>query len=304
MIKYIIKRILIGIITMLVLITVTFFLVRLMPGSPFEAENVSASMIGTLEKEYGLDQPLYKQYINYIDKVLHGDLGVSYKKGISIKELIKRGAPATMSLGIITFIVSAVIGIILGIWQATTKSEFIRGLLVSYATLGVSLPNFITALLLIMVFGVWLHLLQIVGLSTPKHYILPVIAQSFGPIATISRLVKTTYTEAMQQDYVIMARAKGLDKMHISIRHILKNAIIPVITYFGPCIAFLLTGSFVVESLFSIPGIGKEFVNAISNRDYTVVMGLSIFIGAAIIIANLIVDIICSFVDPRIKLTN
>ncbi len=304
MVKYIIKRILIGFVTLFVLITVTFFLVRLMPGSPFEAENISTSMIESLEKEYGLNQPLYVQYVGYLDNILHGDLGISYKKGISVNEMIRRGAPATMSVGILAFLFSAFAGIALGIWQATTKSEFMKGVLISFATLGVSLPNFIVALILIIVFGAMLQLLPIVGLASPKHYILPVIAQSFGPVATISRLVKSTYSEAMQQDYVIMAKAKGLTKSHISLRHILKNSMIPVITYFGPSIAFLLTGSFVVESLFSIPGIGREFVNAISNRDYTVVMGLAIFIGAIIIVANLIVDIICSFVDPRIKLTD
>lgn len=304
MLKYVVKRVLIGIATIFALITITFFLVRLMPGSPFEAENVSSAMIKTLEKEYGLDKPLFLQYITYLDKILHGNFGVSFKKGVSVNELILRGAPATMKLGIISFLLSALLGIGLGIWQATTKSEVTRGILLSFATLGVSLPNFITALLLIMLFGAFLQLLPIVGLSTPRHYILPVIAQSVGPIATISRLVKSTYTEAMQQDFVTMAKAKGLTKPYISVRHILKNSMIPVITYFGPCIAFLLTGSFVVESLFSIPGIGREFVNSISNRDYTVVMGLSVFIGAIIIIANLAVDIICSFIDPRIKLTD
>ncbi|MDR3084819.1 MAG: ABC transporter permease [Christensenellaceae bacterium] len=301
MLKTIIKRILIGVATMFVLITVTFFLVRLMPGSPFEAENVSTQMIASLEKEYGLDQPLFNQYVLYLEKVLHGDLGISYKKNISVVALIARGMPATMQIGLLAFLMAAVVGIGLGIWQASTKSGFIRGLLVSYATLGVSLPGFVTALLLIVVFGAWLQALPVVGLTSPKHYILPVIAQAFGPIATISRLVKSTYSEAMQMDYVTMARAKGLSKWQISLKHILKNAILPVITYFGPAIAFLLTGSFVVESLFSIPGIGKEFVSAISNRDYTLVLGLSIFIGGVIIIANLLVDILCAIVDPRIK---
>jgi oligopeptide transport system permease protein len=293
-----------GVVTLFVLITITFFLVRLMPGSPFEADNVSTQMIEKLETEYGLNQPLFTQYTNYLVKVIHGDLGISYKKGVTVNKLIARTAPATMKLGIITFIFAVIVGTLLGIWQATTKSEFIEGLLVTYATLGVSLPNFIIALFLILFLGVWLQAFPIVGLSSPKYYVLPVIAQSFMPIATISRLLKSTYSEAMQEDYVILANAKGLSAPMISFRHILKNAMIPVVTYFGPCFAFLITGSFVIETLFSIPGIGREFVNAISNRDYTLVLGLSIFIGIVIIIANLVVDLICAIIDPRIKLDN
>jgi oligopeptide transport system permease protein len=304
MLKYIIKRVLIGLVTMFVLIAVTFFLVRLMPGSPFEAENVSKKMIQKLEKEYGLDQPLFNQFVNYIDKVCHGDLGISYKKSVPVSELIARGMPATMQIGMIAFALAAIMGILLGIWQANTKSGFIRTMLLSYTTLGVSLPGFIIAIMLILVFGIWLQAVPIVGLTSPKHYILPVLAQMFGPVATISRLVKSTYSEAMQMDYVTLARAKGLSKSTVMVRHILKNAMLPVITYFGPSIAFLLTGSFVVETLFSIPGIGREFVNAISNRDYTLVLGLSIFIGGVIIVANLAVDIICSVVDPRIRFTD
>lgn len=305
MIKYILKRLAIGAITLFALTTITFYLTRLMPGNPFQTENISTSMLETITAHYGLDKPIDQQYVIYLKNLLHGDLGISYKKsGVSVNAIIAAGFPVTMKLGVITYIVAAFIGIAIGIWMAVTKKEFVRGALLTVSTLGVSIPNFVFAIFLMLVFGVILQWCPVLGLDTPKHYILPVITQAVYPVAQISRLVQSSYTEAMNQDYVIMARAKGLTKGTITIRHILKNAILPVITVSGPMLAFLITGSFVVENLFTIPGIGREFVNSISNRDYTVIMGLTIFIGAIIIVANLLVDIICALVDPRIKLND
>lgn len=304
MLRYIIKRLLIGIITLWALVTLTFILVHRMPGSPFEAENLSGSTVAQLEEAYGLNEPEWKQYLIYMENLLHGELGISYKKNISVNTLIARGAPYTIRVGLISFAISAVIGIAIGIWMSVTKNQVIKNILLAYATLGVSVPAFVIALYLMLIFGVWLSAVPIVGLTTPAHYILPVAAQAFGPIATIARLTKSTYTEATQMDYVIMAKAKGLSNFQIMFKHVLKNALIPVVTYFGPAIAFTVTGSFVIEQIFSIPGIGREFTNAITNRDYTVVLGFSVFIGALIIVANLVVDILCSLIDPRIKLTD
>ena len=304
MVRYIIKRLFIGVVTIWALITITFFLIRIIPGSPFEADNLSQSAIEQLESTYGLDEPMWKQYILYMENLMHGDLGISYKKNVSVNTLIARGFPYTLSIGLLSIAVSAFIGILMGIWMATSKRLAVKNTLLGIATLGVSIPGFVTAILLMMVFGVWWPVLPIVGLGSPANYILPVAAQSFGQIASIARLTKSTYSEAIQMDYVTMARAKGLSNLYITARHVLKNALIPVVTYFGPAIAFLITGSFVVESIFSIPGIGREFTNAITNRDYTVVLGFSVFIGVIITVANLAVDIICSLIDPRIKLTN
>ena len=304
MVRYIIKRLFIGVVTIWALITITFFLIRIMPGSPFEADNLSQSAIEQLESTYGLDEPMWKQYILYMENLMHGDLGISYKKNVSVNTLIARGFPYTLSIGLLSIAVSAFIGILMGIWMATSKRLAVKNTLLGIATLGVSIPGFVTAILLMMIFGVWWPVLPIVGLGSPANYILPVAAQSFGQIASIARLTKSTYSEAIQMDYVTMARAKGLSNLYITARHVLKNALIPVVTYFGPAIAFLITGSFVVESIFSIPGIGREFTNAITNRDYTVVLGFSVFIGVIIPVANLAVDIICSLIDPRIKLTN
>lgn len=304
MVRYIIKRLFIGVVTIWALITITFFLIRIMPGSPFEADNLSQSAIEQLESTYGLDEPMWKQYILYMENLMHGDLGISYKKNVSVNTLIARGFPYTLSIGLLSIAVSAFIGILMGIWMATSKRLAVKNTLLGIATLGVSIPGFVTAILLMMVFGVWWPVLPIVGLGSPANYILPVAAQSFGQIASIARLTKSTYSEAIQMDYVTMARAKGLSNLYITARHVLKNALIPVVTYFGPAIAFLITGSFVVESIFPFPGIGREFTNAITNRDYTVVLGFSVFIGVIITVANLAVDIICSLIDPRIKLTN
>ena len=304
MVRYIIKRLFIGVVTIWALITITFFLIRIMPGSPFEADNLSQSAIEQLESTYGLDEPMWKQYILYMENLMHGDLGISYKKNVSVNTLIARGFPYTLSIGLLSIAVSAFIGILMGIWMATSKRLAVKNTLLGIATLGVSIPGFVTAILLMMIFGVWWPVLPIVGLGSPANYILPVAAQSFGQIASIARLTKSTYSEAIQMDYVTMARAKGLSNLYITARHVLKNALLPVVTYFGPAIAFLITGSFVVESIFSIPGIGREFTNAITNRDYTVVLGFSVFIGVIITVANLAVDIICSLIDPRIKLTN
>lgn len=304
MVRYIIKRLFIGVVTIWALITITFFLIRIMPGSPFEADNLSKSAIEQLESTYGLDEPMWKQYILYMENLMHGDLGISYKKNVSVNTLIARGFPYTLSIGLLSIAVSAFIGILMGIWMATSKRLAVKNTLLGIATLGVSIPGFVTAILLMMIFGVWWPVLPIVGLGSPANYILPVAAQSFGQIASIARLTKSTYSEAIQMDYVTMARAKGLSNLYITARHVLKNALIPVVTYFGQAIAFLITGSFVVESIFSIPGIGREFTNAITNRDYTVVLSFSVFIGVIITVANLAVDIICSLIDPRIKLTN
>ena len=212
MTKYIIKRLLIGVVTIWALVTITFVLIRIMPGSPFEADNLSESAIEQLEDAYGLNEPMWKQYVLYMENLMHGNLGISYTKNVSVNTLIARGFPYTLSVGLISIVVSAVIGVPMGIWMASTKRLAVRNTLLGIATLGVSVPGFVTAILLMMAFGVWIPLFPIVGLMTAASYVLPVAAQSFGQIASIARLMKTTYSEAVQMDYVVMARAKGLKK--------------------------------------------------------------------------------------------
>lgn len=304
MLRYALKRVGVGLITLLALIVITFLLVRLMPGNPFDIANLTPSNQEEMMRHYGLDKPISEQLVQYIKNLLRGDLGISYKKsGTTVSELIRLEAPATMRIGGIAFLLALAVGTVIGIWMATTGREFVRGSILTLTTLGISVPNYVLALVLMLTLGVKLQWFPVLGLSTPAHYVLPVITLAVYPIAQISRLVKTSYSEAMQQDYVVMARAKGIRSGRIIVVHVLKNAMIPVITAAGPMIAFLLTGSFVVETIFTIPGIGREFVTAVSNRDYTVVMGLTIFFGALIILCNLAADLLCALVDPRIKLT-
>ena len=305
MVKYILKRLILGAFTLFCLVTLTFFLTRLIPGSPFDTANITPSMLKTLESHYGLDQPLDEQYVLYMKQLLKGDMGVSFKKtGVSVNDIIASSFPVTLRLGLLAFALAMVVGIVIGIMMAVTKSEKIRGLLLSFSTLGVSIPNFVFAILLMMLFGVILKWLPVLGLSSPLHYILPVVSLAVYPISEISRLVHSSFAEAMNQDYVTMARAKGISTIAVLVRHVLKNAMLPVITVAGPMMAFLVTGSFVVENIFTISGIGREFINSINNRDYTVIMGLTVFVGMIIILFNLLSDIVCALVDPRIKLDN
>ncbi len=303
MLKYIGKRLLFGIVSLFALIVIVFFLTRFMPGNPFNYENINQSVRDELLSHYGLDRPVLEQLGVYLNNLLHGDLGISYKKaGMTVNELIRTEAPYTLRLGVISYVISLVLGVFLGIRMAVTSRESVRGGLMAFTVMGISIPNYVLALLLMLVFGVMLKLVPVVGLGTWKHYILPVASLTVYPLAQISKLVRSSYTEAMQQDYVTMAKAKGIAGRRIVLVHILKNAMIPVITASGPIIAFLVTGSFVVEEIFTIPGIGREFVDAVSNRDYTVIMGLTIFLGITLMICNLAADILCVLVDPRIKL--
>lgn len=303
MIKYIVKRLAMGVVTMFFLITITFWLTRLMPGSPFATDNISPSVLASLEANYGFDKPIDQQFVIYLQSLLQGNLGVSYTRtGVTVNDLIAQGFPVTLKLGLISFAIALVIGTVIGIWMSTTKSSAVKGWLITGSTLFISIPGFVLAIVLLMVFGQGLKVLPVLFDGSFLSYIMPVLALAVYPIAQISRLVHASYTEAMNQDYVVMARAKGLGKRRIQFLHILKNAMLPLITVCGPMIAFQITGSFVVESIFTIPGIGEEFVNSVNSRDYTVIMGLTIFLGGVIIIANLISDLACALVDPRIKL--
>lgn len=303
MIKYIVKRLAMGVVTMFFLITITFWLTRLMPGSPFATDNISPSVLATLEANYGFDKPIDQQFVIYLQSLLQGNLGVSYTRtGVTVNDLIAQGFPVTLKLGLISFAIALVIGTVIGIWMSTTKSSAVKGWLITGSTLFISIPGFVLAIVLLMVFGQGLKVLPVLFDGSFLSYIMPVLALAVYPIAQISRLVHASYTEAMNQDYVVMARAKGLGKRRIQFLHILKNAMLPLITVCGPMVAFQITGSFVVESIFTIPGIGEEFVNSVNSRDYTVIMGLTIFLGGVIIIANLISDLACALVDPRIKL--
>lgn len=302
MIKYIAKRVVFGILTLFVLVVITFSMTKLMPGSPLQSKNVSGELLQKMEAEYGLDKPVVEQFLIYFKGILHGDFGTSYKKmGTSVSEIIMSSMVPTLKLGGVTVLLVLAAGIFAGIMMAKAKTPFTKGAWLTGLTLGVSIPNFLVALLLMIVFGVILRAVPIIGLSTPAHYILPAIAMGLYPISAIARLTQSSYEEVIRQDYITMAKAKGISKSTILFRHVLKNAMLPVITYMGPMVAFLLTGSVVIEKIFTIPGLGREFTNAIMNHDYTVVMGITIFMGAIIILCNLLADILCALIDPRIR---
>ena len=304
MIKYILKRVTIGLLTLFVLTTVVFILMKTLPGGPFDSDRVTdPRVIEIMERAYNLDKPLHMQYLLYLKDLLHGNMGESFKKsGITVNDMIIRLTPTTMKLGAVALCVSVVLGIALGMISALTKKQWLKSLIVVFATIGVSVPGFLLALLMIYTFTVHLHLLPTMGLTSWKHFVMPSLALSFSPIAYMTRMTRSSLSEVLRQDYITMARATGLSKLDVMVRHALKNAMLPIVTYLGPLIANLLTGSFVVETMFAIPGIGREFVSAITGRDYPVIMGLTIFIGAFVILMNLVSDIAAAVVDPRIRL--
>ena len=304
MFKYIVKRLLLGIFTLFILATIVFFGMKAMPGSPFSRDNkaIPAATMEALNKKYGLDKPVSEQYVVYMKNVIHGDFGVSIsKKGQNVTEIIKTRLPVTAKLGVIAFVVSMVVGITLGVISALTNKQWVNSLITILATIGVSVPGFLLAMLMMILLAVNLKLLPVVGLETPASYIMPVLALSFSPISTITRLTRSSLRDVMGSDFITLARSKGTKESMVVIKHGLKNALLPVITYAGPMFAGMITGSLVIETLFSIPGIGREFTTSISNRDYTLCMGLTILLGALVIIMTLVSDVVSAMVDPRIK---
>jgi oligopeptide transport system permease protein len=304
MLKYIGKRLLLGIFTMFVLITVVFFGMKAMPGSPFSRDNkaIPAETLRALEEKYGLDKPVTEQYMVYLKNVVRGDFGISIsKKGQQVSEIIKLRMPVTARLGIMAFVFSVVMGIILGVLSALTKKRWVNSVITVFTTIGVSVPGFLLSLLMMVLLAVKLKLLPVVGLNTPQSYIMPVLALSFSPVSSITRLTRSSLRDVMSSDYITLARSKGTKEFWVVVKHGLKNALLPVVTYAGPLFAGMITGSLTTETLFSIPGIGKEFTNSISNRDYTLTMGLTILLGALVIVMALVSDLVAAVIDPRIK---
>lgn len=302
--KYIIKRVLIGFVTLFVLASVTFFLMKATPGSPFSlAKYKTPEALAAAEAKYNLDKPLMEQYVIYLKGVAQGNLGESMiNTGRSVSYYIKIGFPVTARLGLIAFVLALVGGIALGTGAALSRHKWVNNLCMFVATIGVSVPSFLIAMIMLIIFGVQLHILPFIGLNSPLNYIMPALSLAFYPIAMIARLTRSSMLEVMNQDYIILARSKGTPYKKVVIKHALKNAMLPVVTYAGPMFAFMLTGSFVIESVFSIPGIGSAFVSCITTRDYPIIMGLTIFLGFLVITFNLITDILSAIIDPRIKL--
>ena len=304
MLKYIAKRIGLAIVTIWAVATITFFLMNMVPGGPFLSEKaISPQATAALEAKYGLDKPLFQQYLTYIGDALHGDLGDSLKqRGRTVADIILTKFPVSARVGGISVLVALTLGIPLGCIAALKRGKFTDSLISVAATCGIAVPSFVICTVLLYFFGVKLGVLPTLGIGTWKHYIMPVMALSFYPTAYIMRLMRSSMLDVLGQDYMRTAKAKGVSGFVSLFKHALRNAILPVVTYVGPMLAYTVTGSFVVEKIFTIPGLGGEFIRAINGRDYTLIMGTTIFLATLIIVMNVVVDIVYKLVDPRIKL--
>jgi oligopeptide transport system permease protein len=273
------------------------------PGGPFTSEKSRPpSVEAALQRKYGLDQPLWVQYRTYLWNLLHGDLGISTRQSDRpVTLLIGRGFRVTAQLGMLALVVSITVGLTLGTLAALNRNGPLDYASVFFATAGASMPNFVLAVFLIIIFAVNLHWFDIIGWGEPRKMVLPVISLAALPAAYLARITRASMLEVMGQDYVRTSRAKGLKERTVVTRHIIKNGLIPVLTLIGPIAAALITGSFITESIYSIPGIGRSFVVSVFDRDYGLIMGTTLFYAFVVVIANLIVDILYAVVDPRIK---
>ena len=305
MLSYIAKRIFTSIITIWAVVTLTFFLVRAMPGGPFDGEKITPEMKVVLNEKYGLDKPLSEQYAIYMKNLLKGDLGESLKyRGRSVDETIAYSFPKSARIGIVAVIFSLIVGVLLGVISAIKAGKLPDKICMFISTLGITVPSFVIGAVLIYFFTVKWRLLQPNGLKGPDTYIMPVIALAGSSMAFITRLTRSKLIDVLKSDYIRTAKAKGLNSRVVIFKHALRNSLIPVVTYLGPLVASILTGSFVVEKIFVIPGLGNEFVSTITNRDYTALLGVIVFFCTLIVVCNLLVDILYVIIDPRIKLDN
>ena len=304
MLRYFTKRMITAIFTAFVVATLTFFIMNMVPGGPFLAEKaVTPQAQAAMEAKYGLDKPLGQQYLTYMYGLVHGDLGISLKKrGRTVSQIIATKFPVSARLGGLAMILAVFAGIPLGAIAAYRRGKLIDRILVVLSTAGIAIPSFLSSTLLMYIFTTKLKWLPSLGLNTPKAYVMPVVALSLYPTFYIARLMRSSMLDVIGQDYMRTARAKGVNTFRSIFKHALRNAILPVITYLGPLLASLMTGSFIIEKIFNIPGLGSEFVGAITSRDYPMIMGTTIFLAVFVIFMNVIVDILYAIVDPRIKL--
>ncbi|MDD4324177.1 MAG: ABC transporter permease [Eubacteriales bacterium] len=300
---YILKRIVLAFLTILIVITITFFAMHAIPGGPFLGEKaVSPAVIEALEAKYGLDKPIFEQYITYVKGILLDlDFGPSLKqRGMMVIDIITDGLRTSIRLGVLAAAIALFFGLLLGSIASLRRNTMVDRIIMVVTTAFVSMPSFIMGSLLLLVFAVQLAIVPANG-STPAGLILPIITLSLYPMAYITRLTRSSMLDVLGQDYIRTARAKGVSYPGIIGGHALKNAVIPVITYFGPMLAYIVTGSLVVERIFAVPGIGRSFVNSITGRDYTLIMGTTIVLSTLIVLMNLLGDIMYKLVDPRIS---
>ncbi len=299
--RYIVKRVLLAIVTIFIITVITFFTMNAIPGGPFNSEKASSPEVrAALEKRYNLDKPLGEQYVIYMTGLFHGDLGISTKTGRDIAQTITESFKISAKLGGMAAAVAIFFGIVFGSIAALMRNKVPDRLIVFFSTLATAVPSFVLATMLLYVFCIRMELLPVWSTEQP-NYVLPVISLSLYPMAYITRLTKTSMLDVLNQDYVRTARAKGVMPWKVIFKHALRNALIPVITYVGPMLASILTGSMVIESIFTIGGLGSKFVTGINNRDYPMIMGTTIFLAVLMVVMNLISDLVYKLVDPRIN---
>lgn len=303
MFKYIVKRIFSILVTLVIVCTITFVMMRIIPGGPFTGErNLPDSVLEALNEKYHLNDPILKQYADYMKGVFTFKMGPSFKKvGIQVEDIIRESFPVSARLGGVALLIILLVGVPLGILAALKQGKFQDYLVTVIATLGIAVPAFVMGSLMLYVFGAKLGWIPTYGFDTWRHYIGPCLALAAFSMAFVMRLTRSSMLEVLGQDYIRTAKAKGLPQRTVIFKHALKNALIPVVTYVGPMTAGLMSGSFVIEKIFAIPGMGKFFVEAINNRDYTVIMGTTFFYAAIAATMILLVDIVYAILDPRIK---
>ena len=300
--KYIFKRVLLAIVTIFIVCFITFFTMNAIPGGPFAGEKAKSPEVqAALEKRFNLDKPVGRQFLIYMKNLLHGDFGISAKTGHEISQTILSKFAVSAKLGIMAVLLALVIGIVFGSIAALQRNRWPDRLIIFLSTLFTSLPSFVLGSFLLVIFSVKLGIVKAWS-PTNQNLILPVIALAMYPAAYITRLTKTSMLDVMGQDYVRTARAKGVAQWKVLFVHTLRNALIPVVTYLGPMIAGVLTGSLVIEQIFTIGGLGAEFVQSITNRDYPMIMGVTIFLAVFMVTMNLLTDIVYKLIDPRINL--
>ena len=304
MLPFIARRLLQMIPVLLVIATLTFLMLRMAPGGPFSAEkNVPPEIQKHLENYYGLNKPLAQQYLDYLGRLLHGDLGPSFRySNRTVNELIGESFPISAELAFWSLLVALVFGLIAGIiasLRPNTGADYVAS---SFAMIGISIPNFVLGPLLVLVFALKFHWVRVSGWDEPIDRVLPALTLGAAYAAYIARLTRGGMLEILSQDFIRTARAKGASNLRVIFKHALRGGLLPVVSYLGPTAAGLLTGSFVIETIFQIPGLGRYFVNAAFNRDYTMVLGAVIFYAALIVVFNLIVDLVLAWMNPRLKL--
>jgi oligopeptide transport system permease protein len=302
---YVVKRLGEALITIWFIATMTFMLLRVLPGGPFDTEKAMLPEIkAAIERKYKLDAPLFEQYLNYLGNLAQGDLGQSYKYlGRNITEILAESLPASVQLGVYSLLLSYIIGIPFGVLAARFHNRWPDHLMMAMAISGVSLPSFLVAPILILLFCFGLGWFEPALWQGPAYYVLPTIVLGTRSAAVIARLVRASVLEVIRSDYIRTGRAKGLSERVLLFKHVLRNSLIPVLTFSGPLVAGIITGSFVVEQIFAVPGIGKHMVLSVSNRDYPLILGTTLVFSAILVICNLVVDLLYAYVDPRIKLS-